>query len=149
MNIAGLNATQLALLAKHQDAAKQLAALKAQESELRKQVMVDIFGLSQETAAPETYKGTHCAELNNGYKLKAECSLDFKVTNKDGKLDDILDKFDSTTADLLVAWEPKLSVSVYKKLTPEQQALFADVLTIKNSSPSISVVAPKQPAGWQ
>jgi hypothetical protein len=149
MNMPEISAEQKALLQQHQEAAAQLAVVKARESELRKAVLTSIFALDQANSAPEQYKGTHYAALARGYRLKAECSLDYKVRNEDGKLDDILEKFDATTADLLVSWEPKLSVSTYKKLSPEQQALFAPVLTIKNSSPSISIVAPKQDAGWQ
>jgi hypothetical protein len=143
MKIDGLNPEQLSLLAKWEAADKNQRRFREEELELRSQVMRSVFGMDKDVTDTDTYKGTHYAALPSGWRLKVECKTDYKLTNKEGQTDAALDALSEGEADLLVRWTPELSVSNYKSLPAEKQALFANALTIKNASPAFELVAPK------
>jgi hypothetical protein len=105
------------------------------ERELRAKV-VAAFGKKGDDAT-----GTTNIELPAGWNLKIVQNLDYKLN--DEKLDAALAQFDPVLAEALIGWKPSLATSVYKKLAPEQQALLNDCLTIKPSSPSVKLEAPK------
>ena len=138
-----LSTTQLALIQEWQEADKNQKAWRQKELELRTRVEGEIFNRDQASTAPEQYAGTHYVDLNQGWRLKSTNTLDYKLTNKDGQTDAALEHFSDDLAALLVKWEPSLSVSNYKLLTDAQRALLSSCLTIRNSSPSIELIAPK------
>jgi hypothetical protein len=125
---------QLQLLKDWNAAKNNLNYYKDAEMTLRKQIVAEFTD-------PLKDSGTENVDMPAGYTLKIEKSLDYKL-DKD-KVDEALAHFDDTTADVLVKWSPTLSVSFYKQLTPEKQALFNGCLTIKPSAPTVTIVEPK------
>lgn len=116
------------------EAAKQAVTL---EQNLRKQVMASLFADGKE--------GTNTVELANGWKLKGTIKLDRKLDK--ATLLSISDKLRElgVNPDTLVEWKPDLKTSVYRELTAEQATLFDTALTIKPGSPTLELVAPKEP----
>ena len=141
-----INATpeQIRLVAEWRDADNNARLWKQREAELRKLVLSACFSLAQDTSAPEDYAGTDYLLLNEGWRLKRSCSLDYKLDNKDNQVDMVLERFPAETGEMLVKWTPELSVSNYKLLASEQQRLFAPALTIRNAAPKFEIVAPKK-----
>lgn len=127
------------------DATEALAAAKAQEAELRKQVLSQVFAFDSE----ELREGTENAELGGGWKLKATFKISRILNNKDEGVDKALSKLEKTGAEgefiagRLVRWKPELSVSEYKKLPEKYKKLFDEVVVSKEATPSLELVAPK------
>lgn len=103
------------------------------ELKLRAELIAELFPIDK--------AGTEHHELNAGWKLTVTKGIDYKLDAD--KTADVLNGFSDDTAALLVKWEPKLSVSNFKKLSAEDQAKFVDVLTTKPSSPQLKLVEPK------
>lgn len=103
------------------------------ELKLRAELVKELF--------PFDTAGSSHHELGNGWKLSVTKGIDYKLDAD--KITEVLNSFDDSTAALLVKWEPKLSVSNFKKLSPEDQAKFTDVLTTRPSSPQLKLVEPK------
>lgn len=91
--------------------------------------------------------GTNKRELEGGYLVKAVVKSNAKVL--------LVDKLKSGVAKLvalgaagellaerLVKWKPEVSVSEWKKLTPQQQRLFKDAVSLEGAAPSVEVTAP-------
>lgn len=110
---------------------------RAREIELRARVVSLLFDSSKQS-------GVEHLELANGWKLSATKKLDYKLNNKNNELDEALKGFDDALAELLVKWEPKLSVSNYQALTPALQSKLSGCLTIKPAMPSLEMVGPKK-----
>lgn len=131
-----------ALLVKWQNAKNALDEAKRVESELRREVMETLYSFDEN----ELREGTENVELGNGYIAKAVFKVSHKLTND---VDAALDKLDAMgeegvfIAKRLVKFEPKLSVSEYKKLAPEYRAVIDMAVVTKPSMPSFEIVAPK------
>lgn len=115
----------------------KLQAAKLEESQLR------LLVIEQFSATEADASGTETVEVGNGWKLKISKSLDYKLDNKDGKLDKALEGFTDGVAALLVSWEPKLSVKAYRSLPEDEQIKIYDCLTIKPSSVQVKLEPPK------
>lgn len=114
-------------------------AAVARERDLRKQVIDASFD--------KLTVGTNTLVLGAGYKLKAGITQSYSL-QKDADdsyttLVNILGQMNPETAKRLVRWKPEVSVSEYKKLTAEEQALINQVLVIKDNSPQLELVVPK------
>ena len=109
------------------------------ERELRGQVMQAYFA-----DAPE---GTHNFELGNGYKLRGVVKFNYSLNRDQTQV--ALDKIERSgaegklLADRLVTFDPRLSVSEWRKLPDKYAKIFAPALTIKPASPTLEIVEPK------
>jgi len=130
----------------HAQMVKDLAALKAQERELRDEIIAAKF--DTETV------GTQNVPLGNGWVLKGVIkeSRDFDLTTHDGArtkeqaldaIEGALDKLPEWLQDRIAKWTPKLSVSEYKKLEPEHRAIVDKVIVTKPAAPTLTLVEPK------
>lgn len=130
---------QVELLTEWEKTQTQLKTLKAYEMELRKCVVYSggFFDASKTS-------GTQHAELDGGYKLTAVKSENYNL-NSD-LVEGVLAHFSDDLAKLLVSWKATLSVSTYKKLSAEQQALFNGCLEITNGAPKLEIKSPKASA---
>lgn len=116
------------------DADTNQKAWREIELKLRGELVAQLFPRTDVT-------GTENHDLAAGWKLSVTKGIDYKLDGD--KTEAVLEGFDDSTAALLVKWEPKLSVANYKKLSADDQAKFADVLTTKPSSPQLKLVEPK------
>lgn len=114
----------------------QLDAFKTLEMKLRSELVSENFDGSK-------LEGTENLDLGNSWKLKCVKKLSHKLTNKNGETAKALVALPSHISERLVKWEPTLSVSEYKRLDPAHRAIIDEVLTIKEASPSLDLVAPK------
>lgn len=137
--------TKEEILSEWNETKEQLTELKAKEMELRNTVLSDFFDFDYDDR-----QGTTTVPLGDGYKLKAAFSLRYKLENKGGETEDMLSSFIAEfgdqgqfIADRLVKWEPKISVSEYKKLTDEQRDTVDSVLVTTPATPSMQIVKPK------
>lgn len=135
------------ILTEWNEAATELARVKAKENELR---LAAVKLLSD----PTKLKGTENVELGNGYKLKIVKKENFSfVKNPEGKTDTVainnvlaqLSESMGTTeiAARLVEYKPEFKVSEYNRLTIEQKKLVDKVLVVSPGTPTLEVVAPK------
>lgn len=132
-----------ALLAQWKEASELLAKIKLTESELRKQI-VEAFSLE----AMPGHSGTENVDVGWGYKLKIVHGVNYKLGSPEmveQQLDQIEASMEggSIIAERLVKWEPKLSVTEYKLLSPAQKAMIDKVITITDATPTVSLVKPK------
>jgi len=131
-----LSEEQNELISRWNHAQNELKAYRELEMDLRKQIVSSLFDASKD-------EGTDYIELGNGYRLKVVKKLDWKLKNDNNQVDDALEKLDEGTAAMLVKWTPTLSVSNFKKLSPELQNVFENCLEVKPAAPSLEIVAPK------
>ena len=126
-------------------AVKALAAAKDAEAALRKEVLVEAFAFDPEALR----EGTENFELGNGYKLKAVFKISRNLNNENDAVDKVLSKIEKAgaeglfIAERLVKWKPELSVSEYKKLPEKFKRMIDEVVTSKEATPSLELVAPK------
>lgn len=101
--------------------------------------------------------GTHNFVLPKGWTLKYVRSIEYKMDKTPAdpnvptgptKTDAMLDKLEALgndgafIAERIVKFTPELSVTEYKKLTPEQKAIVDGVVTSKDSAPELKLVPP-------
>ena len=128
-----------------EQAVKALAAAKDAEAALRKEVLAEAFSFDPEALR----EGTENFELGNGYKLKAVFKISRNLNNEGEAVDKVLAKIEKTgpegvfIAERLVKWKPELSVTEYKKLPEKFKKLFDEVVTSKEATPALELVAPK------
>lgn len=128
-----------------EQAVKALAAAKDAEAALRKEVLAEAFAFDPEALR----EGTENFELGNGYKLKAFFKISRNLNNENEAVDKVLSKIEKTgpegafVAERLVKWKPELSVSEYKKLPEKFKKMIDEVVTSKEATPSLELVAPK------
>ena len=128
-----------------EQAVKALAAAKDTEAALRKEVLAEAFAFDPEALR----EGTENFELGNGYKLKAFFKISRNLNNENEAVDKVLSKIEKTgpegafIAERLVKWKPELSVTEYKKLPEKFKKLFDEVVTSKEATPALELVAPK------
>lgn len=128
------------LLQQWHDMAQKLDAMKESEANLRAACVKAFFGMPAE--------GINNLELGRGYKLKCVGKINYNLggsTEVVGALEAIaaINDEGKFIAERLVKWEPKLSISEYRKL-PEMFKLILDkVLTTKPGSPQLEIIEPK------
>lgn len=134
----GMTPEQVEVLTAWEQVKVDLARLKKYELELRKCVVYDsgIFNA-------EKTSGIEHVALADGSTLDATKKENYVFINGKPALETALDNFSEELADLLVKWNPALSVSTYKQLSPEQQAHFNDCLEIRIGAPTLEIKAPK------
>ena len=115
--------------------AKELVRVKAAEMILRKKIFGEAF--------PNPKKGVNRIDLANGYKLKGEYNIDYKLDEAG---------FLATKDELLKAGIPvdsvtrikhELDLRNYNGLTKSQKLLMAAVVTAKPAAPTLTIEAPK------
>lgn len=139
------NANRDALILQWQEATKALAAAKEAESALRAEVLKNAFAFNPEALR----EGTENFELGAGYKLKAVFKINRSFVGGQEAVEKALQKIEKTgpegefIAERLVKWKPELSVSEYKKLPEKFKKMIDEVVTSKEATPSLELVAPK------
>ncbi|UPT53337.1 hypothetical protein [Synechococcus phage Yong-L2-223] len=119
----------------------EVAKLRDQENELRREIVDEFFAGAEE--------GTNTITLDYGKVLKANVTINRKVdaeqlealktTAKDTGKTSVL-----MAIDTLFTYKPSLSVSGWRGMTAEEQKVFADVITEQPGSPSLSIDTPKR-----
>lgn len=128
-----------------EESVKTLAAAKEAEAALRREVLAETFQFDPEALR----EGTENFELGNGYKLKAVFKISRNLNNENDAVDKALSKIEKAgaegqfIAERLVKWKPELSVSEYKKLPEKFKKMIDEVVTSKEATPSLELVAPK------
>ena len=141
------NANRDAKILAWEESVKALAAAKEAEAALRKEVLAEAFAFNPEALR----EGTENFELGNGYKLKAVFKISRNLNNENDAVDKVLSKIEKAgaegqfIAERLVKWKPELSVSEYKKLPEKFKKMIDEVVTSKEATPSLELVAPKTP----
>ncbi|HCH8780794.1 TPA: hypothetical protein NNT57_004560 [Salmonella enterica] len=121
---------------------EQLRSLKEHEAEQRQEVLDRMF------ANKAGSEGTTNIELGHGWKLKATFKKTIGFTSVD-ELNAALDRMEDHSpegkllADRLVSWKPSLSLTEFKQLPSDFVGMMKDVITIKDATPSVELVAPK------
>lgn len=125
---------------KWQKAVKALAKAKAEEIELRNELINEVF--------PERTLGTNYRDINDAERLQAVFSLTYRLDPED-VTQKALDKIIARTpegkfiTDRLVKWDPCLYTSEYKLLRPEDKKIIDEVLTVTEAQPTLKVVPRK------
>lgn len=138
---APINHNRDALLMAWWEADKAAEIAKANEENLRNAVLPMMF--------PQPYVGTNNFELGGGYKLKAEYKQNYSIKKNEATGDYshvavVLAKLPPAVAAELVRWKPELSITAYKKLTAEEQAIVNTIVTITDGKPTLEMVTPKK-----
>jgi hypothetical protein len=118
---------------------RKLADAKKEESKLRKEVKQKCFS--------EAPVGTHNVQLGGGYKFKAEIKQSTSLTkeakeNNGAAIQQLVQQNPALAT--LFTYEPKMSMAAYKNLTPELKAVLAPFIEVKDSTPSFSMIEPKE-----
>lgn len=113
---------------------KQLQALQASEMLLRKRIAKHYF--------PAPKEGTNTFVLPDGYRLQLVHGIDRKLDMPafETLKDDFIKR--GIPADHLIRYKVELALPAYRELTAEEQMVFDQCLTIKDSSPSMKVEKP-------
>lgn len=121
---------------------------KADEMRLRKE-FVDF------TFDPNQREGTESVELHNGFQAKAVKKCTYALVSRTEGVDVVdavemmLDRLEGIGADgkfiaaRIVKWSCDLSLSEYRKLNAEQQAIVDSVVETRDAAPTLEIVAPK------
>lgn len=123
-------------VAKWYNLQKQLAQVKDEEMALRNKIFKGLF--------KDPVEGVNKFPLSDGWILNADRTINRKV------LEDILTTMSpklreaGINPEVLVKWEPELSITEYRKLTEDERKLFDQVLEIKDGSPQMKIVLPKR-----
>lgn len=125
------------------DLQEKLKKLKAEEMLMRMKIYNGLF-------AATAVEGTNSMDLHAGWKLKAQRKIDRKVDIP--VLQAFIHKPDANTPskfeeaglnmDDLIEWKPELKLRAYRALSEAQVAVFDQVLSIKDGSPSMEIVLP-------
>lgn len=131
------------LILQQQEASANAKHWQERDRELRSLIWGEAFG------SKGCEDGTqHTQPLGKGYKLKGKRPVNYKL-EKGEALDLALDELEKCgnegpfLAERIVKFEPKLSVSEYKKLSGQQRAIIDKVLTTTPGLPEIELVEPK------
>lgn len=131
--------------------AKKAALETAKAAELAARIAAVDF-----MADPQKVGKTDNVELGNGYKAKLKIPINYGfVKNSEDKIDQAriekaLSKIerDGATGELiaerLIKWDPKLSLSEYKLLTPKHKAIIDEVIVTSEGTPTLEIVEPKK-----
>lgn len=112
----------------------ELAKVKQLEAELRSQVVEEFFPKHKED-------GTETVELGNDWKLKSQFKLSRTIDK--AALPAVLERLPEGIEDHLIRYKPELDARTYKKLSDEHRSIMDEAMTIKPSTPQVSLVPPK------
>ena len=124
------------LLLEWRDSQLELNVAKKKERILRDKIVKELFDDSVE-------EGTENIDLGNDYYLKATKKLSYTLDKNNDKIIEVTKKLNPEVAKRLVTWSSKLSTREYKIISDEDKALINEVLTIRVSAPTLSLVEPK------
>lgn len=129
---------------------EQLQLLRAEESAMRKRLFKEMF--------PSAQEGTNKFDFGNGYEVRGKQDINRDVSEQDydalkasalaaqenrganiAMTPDELKAWEAIPFDELLRWKPSLSLTAYRKLTPEQTHLVDQMLIIKEGSVSMEV----------
>lgn len=116
---------------------KEMAELKAEESELRQAIISSYF------AKPKKDEGTERRDLPDNWKLSAKFGLDRKVDET--ILDSVFAELPEGSKDRLIRYKPEVNIKAYRELTETQRAIFDKALIIKPESVQVTLEPPKPP----
>jgi hypothetical protein len=133
---------------------EQLKTIKKQEAELRKEVIADMFPTHK-------VEGTENVELADDWKLKAtfkqtyewEKGRDFSFDLIEVIMGEDLHNLWSDASDLpdaeailksIFKVKVEFNATAYKKLLPTVQEVINPYIVVKEASPSLELVAPKE-----
>lgn len=141
---------QDALLMLHKAKQDALSALKSEELELRKYIVVRAF--------PSRQEGTNTLELGSGYELKAVVKYNYRLADND-TVEIGLDRIAAIgnqgrfIADRIVGWTPNFYVSEYREIqksaeggsneAKEMLNIINEFLTITDAAPTLAIKEPK------
>lgn len=137
------------LLQEWQAAKAILESAKARELETRT-ASVDFM------ADPEKVGSVDNVDLGNGYKAKMKIPINYGfIKDASGKLDKsridkALSKIEKDgaagelIAERLVKWDPKLSLTEYKLLSPKYKNIIDEVIVTSEGTPTLEIVEPKK-----
>lgn len=122
---------------------EQLAQVKAAEAMLRGRIFKHYF--------PTPTEGTNTYDLKDGTGALLKAT---HVINRDvdkGELDALRSAISAEGSNLpalpldsLIKWEPKLSITEYRKLSDADRAIFDRCLIVKLGSPQVKIEIPKK-----
>lgn len=120
---------------------EESAKLRAQEMELRREIVDEFF-----TDAGE---GTSTISLDYGKALKVNKTITRSVDAAQLEALKVLAHEQGKTSvlvaiDTLFTYKPSLSVSEWKELTDDERKVFAEIVTEKPGAPSLSIETPKR-----
>jgi len=127
------------------EAKKTLDAAKAAEMRLRL-IIVNESGLFD----PAKASGTQTVAIGNGWSVKAEKKIDYKVDNKQGEAFAVMHQLcamgESTAriAKDLFSFDANIRTTKYKELTDEERKVVDTILTNKPATPSLTLIEPKE-----
>lgn len=131
---------RLALLVEYEKLQAEFVALRAKEAEVRKAVIA----AWSEHDMEEVFSGVENVDIGNGFDLKIEHTLDYKLENANDydAVDKLIEKMDKDPrmeliVDRLFKRKLELGVTEYKRLPPEWKVEVDRVLTIKPASKSV------------
>lgn len=129
---------KMELLSKWHEAQDALRQAKEAEADLSKKVVEEFF-----SKVPQDAEGTFSLPLGGGYKLKSQYRLTRKINAE--ALQELKADLEANGVDVdaLVHWTPSIVMGQYRTLSMEQKQLFDEVIESKQSTPSISIEAPK------
>lgn len=120
------------MLTQHQKMVAKLAKLKNDEMELRKALADAAFNDHSE--------GTHTRELADGRVLKCVFPMNRSVDAANVQaVNEQIHKMGEDARDLFT-WKPSVSMTAYKKLSPEAQKIADLAITTRPGSPTLKVV---------
>lgn len=122
-----------------------LAQWKKYEQDLRTYIVENggMFDTSKKS-------GTENVILDDGRKLKAKKTVNYKVANKEGEAFTVLQKLtdlgevSANKAKTLFRFDAELRVSEYKKLDEVEKKLVDAIITTKSGMPSLELVEAKK-----
>ena len=116
------------LIDKYIDAKQNLDMYKKLESELRIELLGELF-------QNNTVEGTEATEID-GYKVKGSFSLNFKL---DGKaLEEAFDDL-SEVEQACISFKPSLNKSVYKSIEDSEREELDEYITVSSAMPTIKI----------
>lgn len=125
---------ETSLLQQWNETLGELAALKAKEMSLRKQLVATVF--------PNVIEGVQTLPLNNGWQLKM--TQPFTWSLDQAKVPALLKELKKLKADpTLIKTKYELSIGEFRKLEGEALLLVQDIMTTKPGAPSLELVPPK------
>jgi hypothetical protein len=134
-----------ALILEWKETKATLDAAKAKEMELRRRIDKE-SGMFD----PDKKTGTQTCTLGNGWSIKCTRKENYKVENKHGEAFQALAELASMSdaaarvAETLFNFEANLRLGEYKKLRDDERAVIDRILTIKEGTPELTLVPPKQ-----
>lgn len=114
---------------------RQLAILKVEELELRKDLFARYFPTPQE--------GTNNHALKDGWILKGKHGFNRKI-NEVALAEVLKQPGMKEVVKAVIKWKPEVSTKEYKNLTDEQRRILDNALIVTPSTPGLEVVLPKK-----